>query len=49
MNSETTTKSEKHVAKATGKLHSEDDSVQGKQHMFVEIDNDTNSVKGQSA
>ena len=31
-NSETTTKSETPVAKATGKLDSEDNSAQGKQH-----------------
>ena len=41
MNSETTTKSEKHVAKATDKLDSEDNSVQGEQLMFAEIDTDT--------
>lgn len=46
MNSETTTKSEKHVAKATDTLDSEDNSVQGKQYMLAEIDTDINLVKG---
>lgn len=49
MNSETTTKSEKHVAKATDELDSEDNFAQGKQHMFAEIDAGTNLIKGQSA
>lgn len=46
MNSETTTKSEKHVAKVTDKLDSEDNSVQGKQYVLAEIDTDRNLVKG---
>ena len=41
MNSETTTKSEKHIAKAADKLDFEDNSVQGKQRMFADIDADT--------
>ena len=44
MNSGTTTKSEEHVAKAADKLDFEDNSAQGKQHMFAEIDADTNLV-----
>jgi len=43
--SETTTKSEKHVVEAMDKLDSEDNCAQGKQHMFSEIDTDTNLIK----
>jgi len=49
MDPETKTNSEKHVAKAADKLDSKDNSAQGKQHRFAEIDADTNLVKGQSA
>ena len=49
MNSETATNSEKYVAKAADKLDFEDNSAQGKQHMFAEIDADTNLVLGQTA
>ena len=44
MNSEMTTKSEEHVAKAADKSDFEDNSAQGKQYMFAEIDADTNLV-----
>lgn len=49
MNSETATNSEKYVAKAADKLDFEDNSAQGKQHMFAEIDADTNLILGQTA
>lgn len=44
MDSKTTTKSEEHGAKASDKLDLEDNSAQGKRHMFAEIDAGTNLV-----